>query len=409
MIIKGQARGRSQQLAKHLLRADQNETVRLIECRGTVSEDVASGLAEMDALGKAVASRRPLYHASISPEKNAPLTDEQVRIATDLLESKLGFREQPRLIVLHRKNGRDHVHVVWSRVDLEKRCTISDSWNYRRHEEAARELETLFGHRHLHGSRSQHASRRRGIEDYELQQSERSGLPSRQVSKDISALWLASPDGAGFRKRLADAGYILARGDRRVFVVIDRAGEVHSLTRRIDVADARMVRASLAGVELGELPSVAEVRKTVRRDRARKTVRMAFARAAREVGSRPVRREIVELGPSDRPTATGRTMSPEAVVHYRSIRAIVVASFAARIAEAIENAPRDQLADILGALKQERSAALKAIARDERSETGPSIRETSREARSRRRHVEGRFARVVGRRTRRKETTSHGR
>ncbi|MGO3933073.1 relaxase/mobilization nuclease domain-containing protein [Rhodopseudomonas pseudopalustris] len=403
MIIKGRARGRSQQLAKHLLRIDQNETVRLFECRGTVSDEVASGLAEMEALGKAVASRRPLYHASISPEKNAPLTDEQVRIAADLLESKLGFREQPRMIVLHRKNRRDHVHVVWSRVDVEKRCTISDSWNYRRHEQAARELEELFGHRHLQGSRSQHTRRRRSIKDYELQQAERSGVPSQQVSKEISALWLASPDGAGFRKRLADAGYILARGDRRVFVVIDRAGEVHSLTRRIEVADARTVRASLAGVELSELPSVSEVRKTVHRDRKRKTFRMTYARAAREVGFRPVRREVVELSLSDEPKVTGRGMSPEAVVHYRSIRAIVVASFAARIAEAFENAPRDQLADILAALKQERSAALKAIARDERSEGRQSTREVSRKARSRRRQVSVRLARFLDRRTRRKD------
>lgn len=370
MIIKGRARGRSQQLADHLLRTDQNETVRLLECRGTVADEVAAALLELEVLGKAAASKRPLYHASISPEKNAPLTDGQVQNAVDVLEKKLGFCNQPRVIVLHRKSGREHVHVVWSRIDVEKRRAIPDSWSYRHHEQAARELEVLFGHRHVRGSRSRTNRCARSIKDYELRQTERSGLSPGRVSNEITALWHASASGAEFRKRLQDAGYTLARGDRRVFVVIDQAGEVHSLTRRIEGVTSKEVHALLADVELEKLPSVSDVRGLVRKDRKRIEIRAQFTRAAREVVSSPSRRTGIGYLPSHELMSGRSTAHSETSVHYRSMRAIIVASFAARIADAIKHAPRDQLADILLALKQERFAVLDALGRDERTDRG---------------------------------------
>jgi len=388
MIIKGRARGRSQQLAEHLLRTDQNETVRVFECRGTVAQDVAAALFELEAFGKAAASKRPLYHASISPEKNAPLTDDQVRIAADLLEEKLGLCNQPRVIVLHRKAGREHVHVVWSRIDMEKRRAIPDSWSYRHHEKAARELEVLFGHRHVRGSRTSHTNRRsRSIKDYELRQTERSGLSPRRVSNEITEIWHASTSGAEFRKRLQDAGYTLARGDRRVFVVIDQAGEVHSLTRRIEGVTSKEVHALLADVELEKLPSVSDVRGLVRKHRKRVEIRAQFTRAAREVVSSPLRRTGTKPLPLHALTPGRSNTLSETSVHYRSMRAIIVASFAARIAEAIKNAPRAQLVDILIALKQERFAALEALGRDERAGRGQKATRVKHKLRRRSRRI----------------------
>ena len=178
MIIKGQARGRSRQLAAHLLRRDQNEDIRLYELRGVAAGDVEGALAEMEALSAAVHSKRPLYHASISPEAHTPLTHAQIRIAADTLESKLGLGGQPRVIVVHRKQGREHLHVVWSRIDVERQRVISDSWNYRAHEQAARELEARFGHRTIpgaHRAEPRPARTRRAPKDYEYRQAERSG------------------------------------------------------------------------------------------------------------------------------------------------------------------------------------------------------------------------------------------
>jgi hypothetical protein len=49
-------------------------------------------------------------------------------------------------VVVHEKEGREHCHIVWSRIDLDKMRTISDSHNYRTHEIVARDLEREFGH-----------------------------------------------------------------------------------------------------------------------------------------------------------------------------------------------------------------------------------------------------------------------
>lgn len=36
------------------------------------------------------------------------------------MENKLGLSGQPRAVVFHVKKGREHCHVVWSRIDLDK-------------------------------------------------------------------------------------------------------------------------------------------------------------------------------------------------------------------------------------------------------------------------------------------------
>ena len=59
---------------------------------------------------------------------------------------------QPRVVVVHEKEGREHCHIVWSRIDLDRMAAISDSHNYRKHEEVARALEKEFGHERVQGA-----------------------------------------------------------------------------------------------------------------------------------------------------------------------------------------------------------------------------------------------------------------
>jgi hypothetical protein len=397
MIIKGQSRGRSRQLAAHLLRQDQNESIRLYEVRGTVASDVEGALAEMEARGAATASKRPLYHASISPEAYTPLTDAQIRIAVDTLEEALGFSAQPRVIVVHRKESREHVHVVWSRVDMVENRAIPDSWNYRCHEEVARTLETLFGHRPIprSGSRKRAPARRtRALRDYELRQEERSGKPTSQIMAEITALWRSSSSGETFCARLDEAGYRLARGDRRVLVVIDRNGEVHSLARRIDGANTHDIRKRFQDIDLQALPSVSEARQERRKESPAIRLRQSFVAVAAEVAKpqTPVRaaaraalsklrtissarKAFLEVANF---TALSQAPKPMRVplqihvaprpVRYRGLCAIVIASYAAKIADAYRNTPRRELEAALAALLAEREAALAALAQRQRGD-----------------------------------------
>ncbi|HEX3983910.1 MAG TPA: relaxase/mobilization nuclease domain-containing protein, partial [Acidisoma sp.] len=145
MVIKGGARGDGAGLAAHLLRMDTNERAEVLELRGVAAADLDGGLREMEAVASGTRCKRPLYHASINTDPGEHLTDEQRAMAIDRLEAKLGLTGQPRAVVEHVKEGREHVHVVWSRIDLDHMRAIPDSHNYRKHEEAARELEREFG------------------------------------------------------------------------------------------------------------------------------------------------------------------------------------------------------------------------------------------------------------------------
>lgn len=387
MIIKGQARGRAKQLAAHLLRADQNETVRLFECRGTLAEDVEGALIEMELRGKAARTEKPLYHASISPEASTPLSPQQVREAVHLLEGRLGLHGQPRVVVIHRKDEREHVHVVWCRVDPATGTAVHMSWNYRIHEQVARLLERRFGHRTIDSSFDKRGWERthRSTKDYELRQAERSRRPIEALSAELTALWHQKTSGRQFQEDLAKAGYRLARGDRRVFVVIDREGNVHSLARRIQGAKARDISRDLRDVPLNQLSSVAEVRQEIACSKPSPTNTAHFGAAAQELASRggalrmPARRIIrrakvnlraivsIERFATQRPARLAA--ASEVIVaasgtnslNYRSRRAALVAHYASKIAHALHHLSPEEIEAAIAALRYECDAALENL------------------------------------------------
>ena len=58
----------------------------------------------------------------------------------------------------------------------------------------------------------------------------------------MTGIWKMSKNGEQFQAALEENGWILARGDRRSFVAIDRHGGVHSIARRVEGAKAADVR-----------------------------------------------------------------------------------------------------------------------------------------------------------------------
>ena len=218
MIIKGKSRAGPGALAAHLGNAEKNERVQLIETRGTISADLRGALVEMDAYALGTKCEKSLYHAAMSPEPPHRLTPEQRIEAIEALEEKLGLGGHARVVVLHEKLGREHLHVVWSRIDLERMVAVSDSHNYRKHEEVARDLERRFGHDRVQGAHHE----REGVERpdrtpsrSELRQEERTGIKGRDVKAEVTAAFRSSDNAEAFRAALEERGYILAQGDRR--------------------------------------------------------------------------------------------------------------------------------------------------------------------------------------------------
>src|SRR5258708_14225914 len=193
------------------------------------------------------------------------MTPEQWQRCVEVLEKELGFEGQPRAVVMHEKHGRQHIHVVWARTDIDTMTLRSDSMNYPAHERASKALELEFGHEPVPGK---HAKRDRekqpefpnaAVNHAEWQQAERTGIKPEDRKDQIIALQQASDSGQAFKTALEAQGYMLAKGDRRGFVLVDQAGEVYSLARQIRMKAVEL-REFMKGIDPQTLPTVEQGR-----------------------------------------------------------------------------------------------------------------------------------------------------
>jgi hypothetical protein len=264
VVIKGKSVAGAKRVADHLARTDTNERMEVKELRGVAAENMREAFREMEAVATGCPRcQRPFYHASINTRADERLTDAQRAQAIDRLEKELGLDNQPRVVVVHEKEGREHCHVVWARVNAETMRAIPDSHNYRKHELVARELEREFGHERVQGAHIEREGKERPARTPshdEHQQAARTGIKPKAAREQLTKLWNSTDNGQAFQQALADKGWILARGDRRDFVAVDRFGGVHSLSRRIEGAKAADVRARLADVDPKTLANVADAR-----------------------------------------------------------------------------------------------------------------------------------------------------
>lgn len=267
MIIKGTSCAGANRLTVHLMRTDTNERAEVREIKGVVADTLRGALREMEAVAAGTRTTKPFYHASINTPADEPLTDEQRMIAIDKLELALGLTGQARVVVIHQKEGREHCHIVWSRIDLDRMAAISDSHNYRKHEEVARALEKEFGLDRVQGAHVERGGKtrpKRTPSHAEMLQADRTGVSPQEAKALMTGIWKSTKNGKEFQAALAEHGWVLARGDRRDFVAIDPTGGVHSLARRIEGAKAKDVRERFADIDPRSLASVAEAKQIQR-------------------------------------------------------------------------------------------------------------------------------------------------
>ena len=267
MIINGGSRKNGGFFAQHLMRADENEQVNVVEVRGLGAENVPDAFREMRAVASGTQCKNYFYHANINARPDEPMTAEQWAEATDLLEHELQLDGQPRFIVEHEKEGRIHRHIIWSRIDADTMTAIPDSHNYWTHELVAAELETRFGQQPTQRALTREDGTERpepNVKDWESFRAAESKIDPKAMKAELTELWQHSDSGLAFAAALDERGYILAKGDRRDFCVIDAAGDEHSLGRRISGVKAAEIRARMSDVDPSTLPSVAEGRELAR-------------------------------------------------------------------------------------------------------------------------------------------------
>ena len=133
MITKASERGGGQDLATHLLNAYDNEDIDLADLRGSIAPDLHGALAEWHAHSTGTRCTKSLYSLSVSPD----LRENDIPRALylnylDRVEKEFGLEGQPRAVVFHIKNGREHCHAVYSRIDTEKMRAVPFSHDFMR-------------------------------------------------------------------------------------------------------------------------------------------------------------------------------------------------------------------------------------------------------------------------------------
>ena len=258
MIISGLQTGNTRWLAAHLQNAADNETIDIVEVTGTVATDIDGALAEFDAIAAGTKAAESVYAAFINPP--VPLTRSQFMRAIAHLEKVLGLLGQPRIILFHVKKGREHCHIVWSRIDARRMRAIQMSHDRQKLRRCAQELAAEFGTELppglAHDRGDERFLDRPGPTKAEKAMEAQTGLSRDDRRRIITDCYRKSDSPEAFVNALEAAGFMLARGDKRAFVVVDMAGDVHSLARQIDGAKTSDVKKKLEGLSLSHLPPV---------------------------------------------------------------------------------------------------------------------------------------------------------
>lgn len=244
------------------MNARDNDAVELADMRGFVSDELGGAFAEAEAIASATNCKKYLYSLSINPSER--LSRDQYMAAIGKAEAALGLEGQPRAVVFHVKHGREHCHVAWSRIDDETMKARHMAFDRQKLRELSRELARDFGHDLPEG-----VARDRGTDRFshrfndvsmaEKGMAERTGLSPEDRRRVITEAYRQSDTATAFAHALSDQGFILAQGDKRAFVVVDRAGEVHALSRQIEGERAKDIRDTLK-LDQANLPSVQEAR-----------------------------------------------------------------------------------------------------------------------------------------------------
>ena len=271
MIPKGNQRAGGQQLATHLLNAYDNDSVKVVEVRGAIATDLHGAFAEWYAQAKGTRCTKYLYSLSINPDHtqgpfNRGHYDDFIRRSEDYL----GLSGQPRAVVFHVKHGREHCHVVWSRIDTEKMKAVQLSHDHQKLRSVAQEyardhnIKLPPGMQNDRG-KDRYADRDKQEDLGDKQREERTGVSKAQRRREIAEAWHSSDSGRAFIRALEERAYYVARGDDCAYAVVDLYGEVSNLARQIDGVKTKALEARLGDRE--KLIDVATAQERAREQR----------------------------------------------------------------------------------------------------------------------------------------------
>lgn len=274
MVIKGSSRGQTKSnvkaLASHLL-SSENEQVRVLKLDGVSSSTIKDSLEEMRTLSLGTRTRKCLYHSSINVTalESREMTDARWIEAVSELESELGMSGHQKAIVIHKKKGREHCHIVWNKVHPDTLKTASLSWNYKKHETVSRRLEERWNLNPVVGvhTRPEGTDRPQAKATHsDWQASTRTGVTIEEISATLYECWQSSDTGQTFQQACKTKQIILAKGKRGI-IAVDWAGTPHSISRRLRMK-AKDIKAKLSDLNPDDLPTVETAQSAIKENRS---------------------------------------------------------------------------------------------------------------------------------------------
>lgn len=188
------------------------------------------------------------WHPEQSPEK-----EQMLNAAFETL-NRFGLKDHQAVMVAHQETDHPHVHVICNLVNPNDGRTAVPSYDFLKFSTWAEEEE----HKHdkiYCEERVKNNERRRNSakknRDYGLvKHREKKAEPAQQI-QDIYNM---SDSGKAFAAALNEAGFTLARGDRRGFVLVDKRGKIYSLSRQLQSQRAGDIKARLSDIDEKSLP-----------------------------------------------------------------------------------------------------------------------------------------------------------
>ena len=270
MIAKGNLHADGGTLARYLMTGKEGERVEFVEARGldNFGSDPVAAFETLQQIAEShTHATKPFFHAQTRLAPGEELLPEQWMRIADREEKRLGFAGQPRIVTFHiHADGERHMHIGWSRLDLEDMRMI-DPGMYKNHlKQLAREFEREFGLRELDGTRKPE-DRAKAPGRAEEEESRRLGTNVREIRTAILDCLERADGGKGFKAALEERGFVLANGDRRdCFVVIDQAGGHHALNKKLTGLTLAAMRERMSDLDRTQLPGV-EQAKAMQADR----------------------------------------------------------------------------------------------------------------------------------------------
>ncbi|KCZ89743.1 relaxase/mobilization nuclease domain-containing protein [Hyphomonas jannaschiana] len=313
MILVGNQRGGARDLARHLLK-DENDHVHVHEVRGFASDDLDEAFQEAYALSRGTRCKQFLFSMSFNPPPQKEVTVEMFEAAIEQAEERLGLTGQPRAIVFHEKEGRRHAHAVWSRIDAENLKAVQLSFSKRKMQELSRDLYLEHGWQMPRGLVNSRERDPRSFTLEEWQQAKRVERDPKDIKAAIQDAWAISDSAASLGHALQERGFKLARGDRRGFVVTDYRGEVYSLSRWAGIKP-KQIRDRVGDAQ--ELPSLEQAKRDTAREMQGKLSQFQQeldARAAQAKAEHQRQKQIlIERQRAERAAAFERIAQREAI------------------------------------------------------------------------------------------------